>query len=143
MKPAARIAWIVLGAVALVVVAVVAYSIGTTNGHGPDGIGVMSFRGMAFGRGWGWLGLLFPALLVGLGVLFVLALVGEPRRGAPPPPSYLPPYPPAYQPGDAGPMVPPPGDDGVTQLRQLAELHAQGHLTDEEFVAAKRKLLGL
>jgi hypothetical protein len=32
--------------------------------------------------------------------------------------------------------------DMVTQLKQLAELHDQGILTDEEFAAQKAKLLG-
>lgn len=33
-------------------------------------------------------------------------------------------------------------DPTVAKLKQLAELHAQGVLTDEEFSAAKAKLLG-
>lgn len=35
-----------------------------------------------------------------------------------------------------------PGDDMMAQLQQLATLHTQGVLTDEEFGAAKAKLLG-
>jgi hypothetical protein len=31
----------------------------------------------------------------------------------------------------------------VDRLRELSELHDRGSLTDEEFAAAKRKLLGL
>ena len=34
-------------------------------------------------------------------------------------------------------------DDGAAQLQKLAELHAQGVLTDEEFAAAKAKILGI
>lgn len=34
------------------------------------------------------------------------------------------------------------GDDMMAQLQQLATLHSQGVLTDEEFAAAKAKLLG-
>jgi hypothetical protein len=34
------------------------------------------------------------------------------------------------------------GDDTVAQLKQLAELHAQGILTDDEFAAQKAKILG-
>jgi hypothetical protein len=30
----------------------------------------------------------------------------------------------------------------ITQLKQLAELHTQGILTDDEFAAQKAKLLG-
>ncbi|MEO8093235.1 MAG: SHOCT domain-containing protein [bacterium] len=34
------------------------------------------------------------------------------------------------------------GQDTVAQLTQLADLHSQGHLTDEEFAEQKGKLLG-
>ncbi len=34
-------------------------------------------------------------------------------------------------------------DETATKLKQLADLHAQGILTDEEFAAAKAKALGL
>ena len=34
-----------------------------------------------------------------------------------------------------------PADDMTAKLQQLAELHASGVLTDEEFAAAKQKLL--
>jgi hypothetical protein len=36
----------------------------------------------------------------------------------------------------------PSGQDTVEQIKQLADLHAQGILTDEEFAAQKAKLLG-
>ncbi len=48
---------------------------------------------------------------------------------APPPPQYAPP------PAQA------PQDDLTAKLQQLADLHASGVLTDEEFAAAKQKLL--
>jgi hypothetical protein len=48
-----------------------------------------------------------------------------------PPPEYVPP-PPA-----------PTGDSDVDQLSKLAELHDSGALSDEEFGAAKSKLLGI
>ena len=35
------------------------------------------------------------------------------------------------------------GDDLTTELRRLAELKNQGVLTEEEFAAAKPKLLGM
>ena len=38
--------------------------------------------------------------------------------------------------------VPAPGSDRIGELRQLAELHEQGVLTDEEFGAEKAKVLG-
>ena len=34
-------------------------------------------------------------------------------------------------------------DDANAQLQNLAQLHAQGVLTDEEFAAAKAKILGI
>jgi hypothetical protein len=44
-------------------------------------------------------------------------------------------------PPPAAPAAPPAGDDLMTRLKQLADLHAAGVLSDEEFVAAKAKLL--
>ena len=44
------------------------------------------------------------------------------------------------------PPAPPaaaPEDDATAQLQNLAQLHAQGVLTDEEFAAAKAKALGI
>ena len=38
---------------------------------------------------------------------------------------------------------PEPQDDATAQLQNLANLHAQGVLTDEEFAAAKAKILGI
>lgn len=46
--------------------------------------------------------------------------------------------PPAPAPAPAAPA----GDDMVSQLKQLADLKASGVLTDEEFNAAKAKLIG-
>ena len=37
----------------------------------------------------------------------------------------------------------PPAPDKTAELQNLAELHSQGVLTDEEFAAAKAKLLGI
>jgi transcription initiation factor TFIID subunit TAF12 len=39
--------------------------------------------------------------------------------------------------------APPPEDDSTAQLQNLAALHTQGVLTDEEFAAAKAKILGI
>jgi hypothetical protein len=45
--------------------------------------------------------------------------------------------------GMNAPAAPAPaGQDTVEQIKQLADLHAQGILTDEEFAAQKSKLLG-
>jgi hypothetical protein len=38
---------------------------------------------------------------------------------------------------------PPEEDDSTAQLQKLAALHTQGVLTDDEFSAAKAKILGL
>jgi Short C-terminal domain len=51
------------------------------------------------------------------------------QQAAPPPEEYAPP-------------PPSPEDDMITQLERLGALKAQGLLTDEEFAAAKQKLLG-
>jgi hypothetical protein len=57
-----------------------------------------------------------------------------PGYGQPPPPGYG--QPPPADPGPAaGPSI-------ADQLNQLVELHNQGALTDEEFAAAKARVLG-
>ena len=43
----------------------------------------------------------------------------------------------------APPPAPAPEDDATAQLQNLANLHAQGVLTAEEFAAAKAKILGI
>ena len=54
----------------------------------------------------------------------------EPQQYAPPPQQYA-------------PEAPAEDDDATAQLQKLAALHTQGVLTDEEFSAAKAKILGL
>ena len=59
---------------------------------------------------------------------------------APPPQEYAPPPPQEqYAPQEYAPM--PSQDDLTAQLERLGALKAQGLLTDEEFAAAKQKLL--
>ena len=41
------------------------------------------------------------------------------------------------------PVAAPAEDDATAQLQNLAQLHQQGVLTDEEFAAAKAKILGI
>jgi hypothetical protein len=53
----------------------------------------------------------------------------QPQYYAPPPPQVTAPQAPAQ-------------DDLAAQLKQLSDLHASGVLSDEEFAAAKQKLLG-
>jgi Short C-terminal domain len=55
---------------------------------------------------------------------------------APPPPAAVPP------PAPAAP-APAPVDPVVEKINQLAQLHASGALTDDEFAAAKARALGI
>jgi hypothetical protein len=48
-----------------------------------------------------------------------------------------------YEEQQDAPPPPPVEDDGTAQLQNLAKLHTQGVLTDEEFAAAKAKILGI
>jgi hypothetical protein len=59
------------------------------------------------------------------------------QQGYPPQQGYAaaPPPPPTSAPEPAG-------GDLVSQLQRLGDLHTQGAITDEEFTAAKAKLLG-
>ena len=59
-----------------------------------------------------------------------VAALGQPRAGE------------AEQQAAAPPPAPA-EDDATTQLQNLANLHAQGVLTDEEFAASKAKILGI
>ena len=58
----------------------------------------------------------------------------QPQYYAPPPQQYAPPQ-------VAAPQAPA-QDDLATQLKRLSDLHVSGVLSDEEFAAAKQKLLG-
>ena len=50
---------------------------------------------------------------------------------------------PAYEPEPAPPPAPAQAaTDPIEQLKELAQLHQQGVLTDEEFAAQKARLLG-
>jgi hemolysin activation/secretion protein len=61
------------------------------------------------------------------------------QQQAPPPQAYQQAPPPqAYAPPPAAPAE----DDDITQIKQLADLHAQGILTDEEFAQGKARILG-
>jgi hypothetical protein len=46
------------------------------------------------------------------------------------------------EPAPAPAAAPPPAQDRVAQLKDLADLKAQGLLTDEEFAAEKARVLG-
>jgi hypothetical protein len=143
-----------LALVALVVVAMgvagfAAYHFGVTSGPNTPMMRGIPFRGNEAGMmersDWSVLGLIgFLALAVG-GVLFIwlLAALLSPDRdkfgsGAPLVGQAASA---AALPLDASPTAPAAGD--VERLRELSDLHAAGRLTDEEFTAAKRKLLGI
>jgi hypothetical protein len=49
----------------------------------------------------------------------------------------------AQQYAQAAPPPAPQEEDEAAQLQNLAQLHSQGVLTDEEFAAAKAKILGI
>jgi hypothetical protein len=63
------------------------------------------------------------------------------EQAAPPPQQYE--APPQYAPAPQYAPPPPPEDDSMAKVQQLAQLHAQGILSDEEFAAAKAKALGI
>jgi hypothetical protein len=63
-----------------------------------------------------------------------------------PPPQYAAAPPPQYQPAPPPPAAPAPAPaapSNIAELEQLAALHSSGALTDEEFAAAKARVLGL
>jgi Short C-terminal domain len=66
----------------------------------------------------------------------------EPQQYAPPPQYAQAPQQYA-QPAQYAPPAPEAEDDATAQLQNLAKLHTQGVLTDEEFAAAKAKILGI
>ena len=43
----------------------------------------------------------------------------------------------------SAPAAAPAGDESISKVQELAALHAQGILSDEEFAAAKAKALGI
>lgn len=58
----------------------------------------------------------------------------------PPEPAYA--QEPAYAPPPPPPPAPAAAPDPIEQLKQLAQLHDAGVLTDDEFVAQKARILG-
>jgi hypothetical protein len=128
-----RLLGLAIGVVALAIVGVVAYNLGSNASHGgvQPLFGPMRSYGrmVGFGSGFGLWGLL-PLLLVGLLFVGLIAVLAAPSRR--PTTSSMPSAPVS---GVAGP--------GIDGLQQLTEMHNRGELTDEEFTAAKRRLLGI
>jgi hypothetical protein len=131
---------IVVGAVALIVVGLIAYgvgaNVGNNGGHVLFGPMMRGYRGGGFwmdnGLGFGFIvTLIFVFVVIWL---FVRLITDSGRRSASSP------NPPYAAPGAR--IAPAPPADAAN-LRELVEMHDRGALTDEEFAAAKRKLLGL
>jgi hypothetical protein len=121
-----RLTGLVIVLAAIVIVGVVAYNLGVTNGPGSTPLRGMPFHrdygGWGYGTGFGLFGLL-GFVLIGLLVFWILAAFLAPNGGG-------------SRPGGSST-----GD--LDRLRELTDMHARNELTDEEFTAAKRKLLGL
>jgi hypothetical protein len=122
-----RLGALVVALAVVAVVGVAAYQAGTGHMLGSQplmrgapfrGLG----EGMGYAPGFGLLGLLGFAV-VGLLVFWLLITLVTQNGGAP---------------RSATPTT---GD--LERLRELSDLHTAGKLTDEEFTAAKRKVLGL
>jgi len=122
-----RLGALVVALAVVAVVGVAAYQAGTGNMLGSHPLmRVTPFRGfgegMGYAPGFGLLGLL-GFVVVGLLVFWLLITLVTQNSGAP---------------RSATPTT---GD--LERLRELSDLHTAGKLTDEEFTAAKRKVLGL
>jgi uncharacterized membrane protein len=125
MKASTRNRLLVILVIVLVaiVAAAVAYNVGVGHPAGTTVIGPFGRggRGFMMAGGYGWFGLL-PLVAIGLFIGLVLLLITG---------------------GSNAPQRPVSGPDPVDRLKELADLHAAGSLSDEEFAAAKRRLLGL
>ena len=121
-----RLAALVIALLAIAAVIVVAYHFGVTNANGGPIGRVFPMRGRMGGFGGDpGMGLVGLIVVVGVGLLFfwLLAALLSPNRGG------------------ASSVAPATGD--MERLSQLSAMHDAGKLTDDEFTAAKRKLLGL
>jgi uncharacterized membrane protein len=122
-RTARRLALIVAVGAVIVGVAVACYIFGSNAGHAGQGpmMGYRGFRGpgmMNWDGGFAWWP---PAFMIFVGIV-VLAVLLIPGQGV-----------------WRSPSVP----GSIDQLARLSEMHDKGALSDEEFTAAKRKLLGL
>jgi uncharacterized membrane protein len=121
-----RLTGLVILLAAIAIIGVVAYNFGLTHAPGSTPLRGMPFHrdygGWGYGLGFGLFGIL-GFVLIGLLVFWLLAAFLAPNSGGSRP---------------AGSNT---GD--LDRLRELAEMHARNELTDEEFTAAKRKLLDL
>jgi uncharacterized membrane protein len=123
-KVARRLLLIVVAVVIVAAVGALAYNAGLNMNGGGTRFGYGPMR-MYDGYGWPGFGLFGFLVMLALGVLVVWFIF-------------------AVVPGPGGSRAPDPtASADVAKLRELTELHDRGALSDEEFTAAKRKLLGL
>ena len=125
-----RLAALLIVLVALAAVAAVAFAIGAKNGSGGFGRGMVMRGdgiGLGYGPGFGLFGLV-GFVLVGLLFFWLIAAIAFPNGRS-------------HRPAETAPGAAAPGD--FDRLRELSEMHTRGELTDEEFTAAKRRILGL
>jgi hypothetical protein len=122
-----RLTALVVAVGAIAIVGVAAYTFGVNHASGPGMMRGMSFRGFGDGMGYYWPGVglfgLLGFVVIGLLFFWLLAALLSPAGGG------------------RAPIGPATGD--LERLRELSDMHTNGKLNDEEFTAAKRKLLGL
>jgi Short C-terminal domain len=120
-----RLTALVVAIIVVVAVALAAYHFGVANSDSGTAIRTMPMRGRMFGWGYGPGSDLFGLagmVLIGLLFVWLLAALLSPNRG--------------------GTSTPPAAGD-LERLHQLSDMHDRGQLSDDEFTAAKRKLLDL
>jgi uncharacterized membrane protein len=125
-----RLAALLVVVAALAAVAVAAFAIGANNGSGWFGRGMLMRdhgMGWGYGPGFGLFGLV-GFILVGLLFFWLIAAIVSPNGRS-------------HRPAETAPGAAGTGD--FDRLRELSEMHTRGELTDEEFTAAKRRILGL
>ena len=118
-----RFFWLIVGVIVLAGVGLAAYNLGLGASNG--GVHPMFGMGRGYNGGFGGFGGfgLLGALLFGFLLVWLFASILS-----------------GYSSGSGRTTADP---AGVDRLRELTELHDRGALTDEEFTAAKRKLLGI
>ena len=120
-----RVLILILGIAVIAAVAAVAYHVGM---NAPAGPRLGEFQPMRGYRDYGffWFDPFGLLIAVALGLLAVWLVVGLFRA-----------------PSGATSASASTSPDSLASLRDLSEMHDRGSLTDDEFAAAKRKLLGL
>ncbi len=122
-----RLIALAVAVAAIAAVALVAYNFGTSHAVAMPYMRGAPVRGFVDGMSYYWPGFGLFGLLgfVVIGLLFFWLLAA------------------LLSPGGGGRMPVGPATGDMERLRELSEMHDRSQLTDEEFSAAKRKLLGL